>query len=172
MPTRFRGLLEATTPESLVRRALGLFEADFRHLTLIALADWRASGVVSPVLFEAPIPDRRLFRMDKMITPRYDEPRQGSQDRVCQGRRRCDQAAQPSWRHKRQRASRSRSRAPGHQRWQPLRVVRGERPDVARQGTRQRGRPRCPVHASRRRAQRRHGQVTQDRSPRREHAPQ
>lgn len=45
-------LAETLGDEALVRRALGLFEADLRELALVALGDWQAAGIASPEMFE------------------------------------------------------------------------------------------------------------------------
>ncbi len=50
-PGRFEPALAETDAESFVRRALGLLEASFRDLALIALADWERTGLVSRELY-------------------------------------------------------------------------------------------------------------------------
>ena len=54
MDGRLTSLLEADPgPEPFVRRALGLLEASFRELALVALADWQRTRVASSELFQA-----------------------------------------------------------------------------------------------------------------------
>lgn len=50
----YRTILSAElNPESFVRQALRLLETDFRHIALLALADWERLDLVSPSLFNA-----------------------------------------------------------------------------------------------------------------------